>query len=244
MAAKHGSASGLWLAQYDVAGQSNDIAPSMTLDTVDATPEGGATWKTFIPALLSWKFSQKGFFDGGAAGTIDAILAALLGAATVQMIHTLGDRSAGALALCGYGSLGERYQVSSPLNGAVAVEFDVTGNNALSRAKTLGQKTATGAENGAAFDAGAAGTLGVESFLSVTAFSGTDATLKVQSSADGSSGWADRVTHTVIAGATYERVASGTTTDRYLRYALTGTFTSISFVIAARNVGQDAFAAG
>lgn len=243
MAAKHGSKSGLWLAQYNVAGQTNDVSPSVTLDVVDVTPEGGATDKQFLPGLLSWKLSQKGFFDGGATGTIDAILAALLGAAH-QVMHTPGDMSAGAICYAGYGSLGERYQVSSPLNGAVAIEFDVMGNNALSRAKALGQKTATGAENGAAFDVGAAGTAGVESFLTVTAFSGTTATLKVQSSADGASGWADRVTHTAVTAVTSERVASGTTTDRYLRYALTGTFSSITFILAARNVGQYAFAAG
>lgn len=243
MAAKHGSKSGLWLAKYNVAGQTNDVAPGVTLDVIDVTPEGGATDKQFLPGLLSWKFSAKGFFDGGAAGTMDAILAALLGAAH-QVIHTPGEMAAGAIAYAGYGSLGERYQVSSPLNGAVAVEFDVNGNNVLARAKVLGQKTATGAENGAAFDLGAAGTLGVESFLAVTAFSGTSATLKVQSSADGLSGWADRVTHTAVTSATSERVASGTTTDRYLRYALTGTFSSITFILAARNVGQYGFAAG
>lgn len=239
MSKVHGAKSKLWLAQYDVSGYSNDIAPAMTRDPVDVTAQGqvAPAVKTFIPGLLTWKFTEKGFWDY-AVGTPDDVMNALFGT-QAQLMYSPPGGNAGDVAYGGYSAPFTQYDIMNPLNGAVAFQLAVTGNDKLSRCKVLGAKTATAGENGSAQDLGASGTAGIEAFLAVTAFTGTSATLKVQSSADGATGWADRGTFTSITAATSERIAAGTTTDRYLRYALSGTITSISFVVIARNVGVE-----
>lgn len=237
----HGSKAALWVAQYNISGYSNDIAPSMTLDVVDVTGQGqvNAAPKIFIPGLLTWKLSEKGFWDY-AVGTPDDIFNSLLGT-LLQVIYSPSGGNAGDIAYGGYSAPFSSNSVMNPINNAVAFALEVTGSNKMSRCKVLGKVTAVGAQNGAAQDMSAGGVAGVESFLSVTAFTGTNATIKVQSSTDGVSGWADRVTHTLVTAPTSERLLQGTTTDRYLRYALTGTITSITFIIAARTVGVDAW---
>lgn len=241
MSKYHGSKSALYVAQYNLSGYSNDIAPSMTLEVIDVTTQGqsGNPVKEVLPGLVAWKLSEKGFWDY-ALGTPDDVLNALLGT-LAQVIYAPSGGGAGGVAYAGYSSPFSGADISSPVNGAVAFSLEITGSNRFARCKGLGNKTATGAENGAAQDLGAAGTQGVEAFVCVTAFSGTSATLKVQSSADGATGWADRATFTSITDATSERVAAGSTTDRYLRYALSGTFSSISFMVIARNVGVDSW---
>ena len=84
----------------------------------------------------------------------------------------------------------------------------------------LGAETAN--QNGAAQNNGAASTNGGEGFLEVTAYSGfTSVVVKVQDSADGSTGWADILTFaTVTVGPTQERVAIAGTVRQYTRYTI------------------------
>ena len=109
---------------------------------------------------------------------------------------------------------------------------------------TAGLRTDTGATNGPAVDnwKAAATTLGLSAYLQVTAFSGTDVTVKIQDSADGSTDWQDVVGGgftQIVSGPTSERIrtASGLTVRRYLRVVTvtTGGVTSVTFsVIACR----------
>ncbi len=241
MSKVHGSRAVLYLAQYNLSGYSNDISQSMALELVEVTGQGQGNnpVREYIPGHLNWKLSEKGFWDYG-AGNPENVLNELLGTLGQVMYSPLGG-NAGDAAYGGYSSPFNGGDVMSPFNGAVAFTLEVQGAQRFSRCKTLGRKTATVVENGAAQDLGAAGTNGVEAFLAVTAFNGTNATLKVQSSADGATGWADRVTFTTITTPTSERLLQGSTSDRYLRYALTGTFTSITFFVIARNVNIESW---
>lgn len=237
MSKVHGARAILYLAQYNLSGYSNDISQSMKMEVVDVSPQGQTPpfVHEYIPGLLSWTLSQKGFWDF-AVGNPEDVFNELLGTLG-QVIYSPSGGGVGEVAYGGYSSPFAGGDVMSPLNGAVGVSLAVTGAHVLARCKSLGRKTATAGENGTAQNLGAAGTDGVEAFLAVTAFTGTDATIKVQSSADGSTGWADRVTFTQITAVTSERLVAGTTTDQYLRYVLSGTFSSISFLVIARNVG-------
>ncbi|MEV0382885.1 hypothetical protein [Nonomuraea sp. NPDC050643] len=106
---------------------------------------------------------------------------------------------------------------------------------------TAGVRTDTGAANGASVDFGVGSTtFGLQAYLHVTAFTGTDATIKLQQSSDdgGADAWAD-VTGggftQVTAGPTSQRIetARGQTVERYLRVVTTtsGGFSSLSFVV-------------
>ncbi|GAA2360829.1 hypothetical protein [Catellatospora methionotrophica] len=117
---------------------------------------------------------------------------------------------------------------------------------------TAGKRTDTGATSGTGVDFGTGSTtFGLQAFLHVFDFTGTDATVKLQQSSDNGVGdtWAD-VTGggftQVTAGPTAQRIATSgaQTVERYLRVVTTtsGGFSSLVFaVMVARNDVATAF---
>ncbi|MCF3101423.1 hypothetical protein IPZ58_07495 [Streptomyces roseoverticillatus] len=110
------------------------------------------------------------------------------------------------------------------------------------RSMTAGKRTDTGATNGTSVDFGTGSTaFGLQAYLHVFAFTGTDATIKIQESSDDGAGdaWADVTGGAftqVTAGPTSQRIAtaSGQTVERYLRVitATTGGFSSLTFAVS------------
>lgn len=117
---------------------------------------------------------------------------------------------------------------------------------------TAGKRTDTGAASGTGVDLGTGSTsFGLQAFLHVFSFTGTDVTIKLQESSDNGAGdaWAD-VTGggftQVTSGPTRQRIAtaSNLTVERYLRVTTTttGGFTSLVFAVAVmRNDTATAF---
>ncbi|HKJ93967.1 MAG TPA: hypothetical protein VJ957_12430, partial [Longimicrobiales bacterium] len=105
---------------------------------------------------------------------------------------------------------------------------------------TDGVRTDTAAADGTSHDGGASTAYGAQAYLQVTAFTGTDVTVKVQHSTDNAT-WADLITFAQTTAAhTFGRssVANTATVDRYVRAVTvtTGGFTSVSFaVVFCRN---------
>jgi hypothetical protein len=102
---------------------------------------------------------------------------------------------------------------------------------------TAGLRTDTAATNGASIDTTAAASFGAQAYLQVTAFTGTDVTIKIQDSADDSS-FSDvtGLTFTAVTAApTTQRLATTNTATirRYLRVATTtsGGLTSVTFSV-------------
>ncbi|MGH3381364.1 MAG: hypothetical protein ACRDP6_42195 [Actinoallomurus sp.] len=102
---------------------------------------------------------------------------------------------------------------------------------------TAGLRTDTAATNGSGFDTTASLAFGAQAYLQVTAFTGTDVTIKVQDSAD-------NVTFADVTGLTFTSVTAGPTTERkatantatirrYLRVATTTSagVTSVTFSV-------------
>lgn len=112
---------------------------------------------------------------------------------------------------------------------------------------TAGLRTDTGATNGTSVDFGTGSTLfGAQAYIQITAFSGTDATLLIQTSTDNGAGDAfaepgSGFSHVVVGGSVpyAVRISSGVTTiERYVRVATvtTGGFSSLIFsVMVVRN---------
>lgn len=117
---------------------------------------------------------------------------------------------------------------------AVSNGFGVQWGNML----TAGPRTDTGATNGTSYDFGTGSkNFGLAAFLHVFAFTGTSATVKIQSSSDNAVGdpFAD-VTgggFTLVTGRTSQRIQTATnlTVERYLRVVTTGTFSSLVFAV-------------
>lgn len=99
---------------------------------------------------------------------------------------------------------------------------------------TPGKRTDTAATNGASIDGGAATAFGLQAYLHLIAFTGTDITVTLEDSADDSS-WA-AITGGAFAAATgvgVQRLQTARDGDvrRYVRAVTTGTFTSATFLV-------------
>ncbi|WP_433893036.1 hypothetical protein [Streptomyces sp. CA-111067] len=101
------------------------------------------------------------------------------------------------------------------------------------------RRTDTAATTGASYDTGAAHTHGLQAYLQVGAFTGTDATVKVQDSADNVTfaDLAGGAFTTITAGRQAQRIQTGRTATvrRYLRAVTTttGGFTSLVLTVMA-----------
>ena len=104
---------------------------------------------------------------------------------------------------------------------------------------TAGLRTDTAATNGASLDNAVATTKGLSAYLHVTAFSGTDVTMRVQESSDDAVGdpFANVTggAFTQVTGITAERIVTSLTlaVERYLRVVTvtTGGVTSVTFSV-------------
>lgn len=121
------------------------------------------------------------------------------------------------------------------------IKFSVAANSngfglEWGRSLTAGIRTDTEATNGVSIDTTASASFGAQAYLHVTAFSGTDVTIKIQDSADDAS-FTDVTSFTfgTITGTTSARIALGSTATvrRYLRAVTTTSagFTSVSFAV-------------
>lgn len=108
------------------------------------------------------------------------------------------------------------------------------------RLLTAVPRTDTGATNGAGVDFSGSTAFGLQAYLHVTSFTGTDATIRIQESSDNGVGDAfANVTGgaftAVTSGPTWQRIetARGLTVERYLRVATstTGGFSNMQFVV-------------
>lgn len=102
---------------------------------------------------------------------------------------------------------------------------------------TAGLRADTGATNGTAVDFGAANNFGLQAYLHVNGFTGTDATIKLQM--DDNSGFSSA---TDVTGGAFATVSSAPdfevlytarnlAVERYLRVVTSGTFSALSFAV-------------
>lgn len=110
---------------------------------------------------------------------------------------------------------------------------------------TAGKRTDTAGTNGTGVDqlvdtlATGSYAFGLQAYLQVTAFTGTDCTIKIQESSDNGVGdaWADVVGggFAVVSAVGTQRIQTGltVTVERYLRVVTSGTFDSVTFAVMA-----------
>lgn len=138
------------------------------------------------------------------------------------------------------------YDPSRDADGSLTIEVQALANGfglEWGTQLTAGLRTDAAATNGAGVDLAAATTFGLQAHLHVTAFTGVDATIKIQESSDNAVAdpYADVVGGAfaqVTAGPTSQRIqtARNLTVERWLRVVTvtTGGFTNLSFVVAVK----------
>ena len=141
------------------------------------------------------------------------------------------------------------YDGARGADGDLVFKFQAQGNGiGIDHGKllTAGKRTDVTATNGTGVDqlvdtlATGSYAFGLQAFLQVTAFTGTNCTIKLQESSDNGAGdaYADVVGGAftaVTAAPNTQRIQTGLTqtVERYLRVVTSGTFTSITFAVMA-----------
>lgn len=241
MAKVSGIGDNCYVGGYDLSGDIgalSKISGSMAL--LDVTPINSAGVQR-IGGIRNGDFAYSAFFNP-TAGQEHTVLSALP-TADQQIMYCRGT-TLGNPAACMIGKqLG--YNPTRAANGALTFAVEAQSNGyglEWGRLLTAGLRTDTAATNGTGIDGATSTAFGAQAYLQVTAFAGTDATVKIQDSADNASfadvsGFAFAAT---TAAHTTQRIATSNTATirRYLRAVTTTSagFTSLTFsVMVCRN---------
>lgn len=201
----------------DISTYLRSAATNGMRDMLDSTTLGLHD-RAFTPGLRNASFNGEGFYDG-TPDAIDELLAEVLeDASDLGSILTYlpyGD---------GFGNRGKgidgdlaQYDITSPVDGLVTTTLSVqssVGNEPIRVLHILEEEYEAG--NGTALDLLAASTNGGAGYLQVTdADGGLD--VRIEDSADGSTGWATIATFTTAAERGAQRVVIAGTIRRFVR---------------------------
>lgn len=235
MAVSHGRAATIFANGFNLSTYLNTVTLTGTADSAE-TSTFGTTSKSYIPGLLDGTLSLGGFYDGATNADVDIINAALGNTTFADVTHfpqgdTFGNDG------WGFSAFSTSLAMDTNLGGAAAISADLqssVGAELLYSLHALGAETT--ATNSISVDNTASSATGGVGYLHVTAFTGTDLTIKVQHSTDDAI-WVDLLTFTAVAAANaHQRVRTAaltTTVNRYTRsiWATSGGFTTCTFVV-------------
>ena len=239
---QHGKETGVWLNEFDFASDLTqyNFARSRQLVNVTTMPAAGSGArddKVFLAGLAEGQINVQGVWNPAANQTDEEIVALDGTEVVISAITPTRLGGPGASSVQGdrvhmvNGEL-DNYQPRAPHNDAVRFSASYTGDGAWPGVvlHASNQETSTGNFDSVASGAGSTSN-GATAFLHVTQFSGTDATVTIEDSSDNST-YGSLVAFTQVTGTTSEKVTASGTVEQHVRVALTGTFTSITFVVS------------
>lgn len=230
MAFQHGKGASTLVGAYDLSAFLNNYDAAATADTAEVTTFGSSA-KSYIAGQRDATISLSGFFDGSTAA-VDEVLSAALGSSAVITLAASGAGTIGSRAQLAQ-ALSTNYSITAPVADAVTISAEAQVSGGMASGVILANLTArTATGNTTAVDNTASTANGVAATIHLTAFTGTNITVKVQHSADNSS-WVDLVTFTQLTAIGSEYKTASGTVNRYLRVNIAGTFTSATFAVAA-----------
>ena len=241
MAKQSGLGGNLYVDGYDLSGDVgaiNTIKDSGNLLAVTGIDKSAIER---IHGLGDGELSFTAFFND-ASGMAHEVLSGR-GAADHIVTYAVGT----TLGKVGVGIVGKQgdYSAVRGADGSVAltVPFHTSDGESLrwGQMLTAGIRTDSEATDGTAVDNGVATSFGADLYLHVFAFTGTDATITVEDSADGSTSWASVASAgaftQVTSGPTSERLilAADATVKEYLRVSTTTSagFSDLQFAVIA-----------
>jgi hypothetical protein len=239
MTKTHGLGAGLLVGGYDISGDIGSLSriasPRSVLDVTDITQEA---FERRL-ALKDGGIDFSAYFNP-ATDRAHPVLSALPRTdAGVMYLHRRNTQ--GVMTACMVGKQ-LNYDPNRQQDGSLLFGVSTVANGfGLEWADLLsdGLSTHTEADEDPSVDDGAGTAFGLQAYLQVIDFDGTDVTVAVQHSSDNGStdAFADitgAVFTQVTAAPAWERVqtARDASIERYLRVATTGTFNSVTFAVA------------
>jgi len=234
MAFVHGKDAKVLIAQYDLSADLTGYNWGKGRQLPDVTTMGNDD-KVFLAGTSEGKITVQGVFNGATDRSDEEITTLYQNgtetviSASPQTFSAIGDR------VHMVNGFVENYQPRSSVNDAVRFSSGMQASATVSGGVVLhhnNQESGTG--NFASVDAGAGhapSTVGATAFVHVTEFNGTDATITIEDSANDST-WGSLVAFTQVTAVGAEKVTVAGNVERYTRIALTGTFTTITFVVS------------
>jgi len=225
----HGKGAGVLVKEFDLSSDFTQYNFGFNVALANVTTFGNDD-KVWLPGLNEGQMSPQGVWNP-AADQSDEELVALDGTEVVVSASPQGFAAVGDRVHMVNGFLAN-YQPRAPHNDAVRFSSSIQGSEGAYLGvalKDLSQESSTG--NFASVDQSAQTTDGATAFLHVTQFSGTNATVTIEDSANDST-FGSLVAFTAATGVTSEKVTVSGTVERYVRVALTGTFTNLTFVVS------------
>jgi len=241
VAKQSGLGDACFVGGYDLSGDIGALSKiSGSIGVLDVTPINSSGVQR-IGGIRNGEIGYTSFFNP-TAGQEHTVLSAL--PRTDQQVMYCRGTTLGNPAACMLGKQID-YNPTRAANGGFTFAIQALSNGyglEWGRLLTAGLRTDTAATNGTGIDGTAQTAFGAQAYLQVTAFTGTDVTVKIQDSADNVSfadvsGFAFAAT---TAAHTTQRIATSNTATirRYLRAVTTtsGGFTSVTFsVMVSRN---------
>ncbi len=232
--AVHGKGAGVWLAQFDLSGDFTGYNFTTSRQNVDITTMG-LDDRVLLAGTREGSISVQGVFNSATdksdeeLNNIDGVESVITASPTAAA--AIGDR---AHMVNGFI---EDYQPRSSITDAVRFSAGVTASAGAYPGVVLhhdNQESSTG--NSASVDYGSTTANGATAFIHVTEFNGTDATMTIEDATTEPT-YGSLVAFTQVTGLTSEKVTVTGNVLAFTRVALTGTFTTVTFVISfARNL--------
>jgi hypothetical protein len=227
----HGKDAKVLVDQFDMSADLTQYNFGLSTQTVDVTTFSNAD-RVYLPGLNEGSISVQGVFNNATDRT-DEELSALRGAETVISASPQSFAAIGDQAHMVNGFLDD-YSPRSTVNDAVRFSSGVTASAGAFLGVTIhhnNQESTTGTF--ASVDAGASyapSTNGAAAFLHVTQFDGTNATVTIEDAATEPT-YGSLVAFTQVTAVGSEKVTVAGNVERFVRINLTGTFTTITFVV-------------
>ena len=229
MVFQHGKSAAVFVAQFDLSSDFTQYNFSKNRQVVDTTGFGNDD-RVFIAGIGDGSISVQGMFNA-AANQQDPVIDSIDGVETVITASPQGAAAIGNRAHMVNGFV-ENYQPRATQNDAVRFSSGVTASAGAYTGVLLhhnNQESSTGAT--ASIDNTVQTTDGATAFLHVTQFSGTDATVTIEDAVTEPT-YGSLVAFTQVTGLTSEKVTVAGNVEKFARINLTGTFTTITFVVS------------
>lgn len=236
MAKIHGKNTDLYIAEFDLNADVNNVTLDIGVDVSEITSFED-TYKEFVEGTGGFNFALDAFWNG-ATDALDEELNAMIGNNSFLFTSVPPGDTVGNVGYSGLVHLTSKSK-SASISGPVTLAMSGEGHKELSRTVVINKAAHTVDGQTASHNYGGAGSDKVTSYLHVVAYSGfTSVVVKVQESSDDGAGdaFADIITHATITGLTSERLQSSAAGEQYLRADVNVTGTgSITFLLAVEN---------
>lgn len=217
--------------QFDFSGDSNVATVDTSAKALDVTAFQADAVRQ-IPGLPTGMLAHGGYYTGPDAGDIEAEMQSRQGDAGSAYVGVLfGTNEAACPAYIAPTTWGQMLKLNMPMDGVLTLNGEWPAPSGLRRGLRLSDAVITATGAGATVDLVAGGSAGGTLFLFVQATNGQNTIVAVEHSANGSTGWASKVTGEIDAEGVVVAAFTGSI-NRYVRINVTslGTATSVQLI--------------